>query len=25
MPGLPSVPSAERIFLNEDGFVEGLF
>ena len=25
MPGLPRVPSAERIFLNEDGFVEGLF
>ena len=25
MPGLPSVPSAERIHLNEDGFIEGLF
>ncbi|MFB9948095.1 formate--tetrahydrofolate ligase [Rhizobium puerariae] len=25
MPGLPRVPSAERIFLNDDGFVEGLF
>ncbi|MEN3148218.1 formate--tetrahydrofolate ligase [Neorhizobium sp. IRAMC:178] len=25
MPGLPRLPSAERIFLNEDGFVEGLF
>ncbi|MCQ1836081.1 formate--tetrahydrofolate ligase [Neorhizobium galegae] len=25
MPGLPRVPSAERIFLNEEGFVEGLF
>ena len=25
MPGLPRSPSAERIFLNEDGFVEGLF
>src|SRR5690606_2586098 len=25
MPGLPSVPSAEKIFLNEEGFIEGLF
>ncbi|MCC2610724.1 formate--tetrahydrofolate ligase [Neorhizobium sp. Rsf11] len=25
MPGLPRVPSAERIFLNDEGFVEGLF
>lgn len=25
MPGLPSSPSAERIFLNDHGFVEGLF
>lgn len=25
MPGLPRSPSAERIFLNEAGFVEGLF
>ena len=25
MPGLPSVPSAERIFLNEAGYIEGLF
>ncbi|MDQ0321268.1 formate--tetrahydrofolate ligase [Pararhizobium capsulatum DSM 1112] len=25
MPGLPSVPSSERIFLNDDGFIEGLF
>ncbi|MFN7010529.1 MAG: formate--tetrahydrofolate ligase [Allorhizobium sp.] len=25
MPGLPSVPSAERIMLNADGFIEGLF
>jgi formate--tetrahydrofolate ligase len=25
MPGLPSVPAAERIFLNADGAVEGLF
>ncbi|KKX30169.1 formate--tetrahydrofolate ligase [Rhizobium sp. LC145] len=25
MPGLPRVPSAERIFLNGDGYVEGLF
>jgi formate--tetrahydrofolate ligase len=25
MPGLPSSPSAERIFLNDDGNVEGLF
>ncbi|WP_028032584.1 formate--tetrahydrofolate ligase [Chelativorans sp. J32] len=24
MPGLPSVPSAERIFLNERGYIEGL-
>ncbi|WP_173931940.1 formate--tetrahydrofolate ligase [Chelativorans sp. Marseille-P2723] len=24
MPGLPRVPSAERIFLNEQGFIEGL-
>ena len=25
MPGLPRVPSAEAIKLDEDGFVEGLF
>ena len=25
MPGLPKVPSAERIFLNEQGYIEGLF
>jgi formate--tetrahydrofolate ligase len=25
MPGLPSVPSAERIRLNEEGLIEGLF
>ncbi|MCZ8180270.1 MAG: formate--tetrahydrofolate ligase [Rhizobium sp.] len=25
MPGLPSVPSSERIRLNEDGAIEGLF
>ncbi|MBB3978952.1 formate--tetrahydrofolate ligase [Rhizobium azooxidifex] len=25
MPGLPSVPSSERIFLNEAGYIEGLF
>ncbi len=25
MPGLPSSPSAERIFLNDDGQIEGLF
>ncbi len=25
MPGLPSVPAAERIHLNEDGVIEGLF
>jgi formate--tetrahydrofolate ligase len=25
MPGLPKVPSAEVIRLNEDGNVEGLF
>ena len=25
MPGLPSSPSAERIFLNDDGHIEGLF
>ncbi len=25
MPGLPRVPSAERIFLNEQGYIEGLF
>jgi len=24
MPGLPKVPSSERIFLNEDGHIEGL-
>ncbi|MCV3738098.1 formate--tetrahydrofolate ligase [Rhizobium sp. TRM96647] len=24
MPGLPSVPSSERIFLNEAGYIEGL-
>ena len=25
MPGLPSVPSAEAIHLNQDGEIEGLF
>ncbi|CAN7432534.1 formate--tetrahydrofolate ligase [Pararhizobium sp. LjRoot255] len=25
MPGLPRVPSSERMFLNEEGFIEGLF
>ncbi len=25
MPGLPSSPAAERIFLNQDGHIEGLF
>jgi len=25
MPGLPSVPSSEKIFLNEEGLIEGLF
>ena len=25
MPGLPRVPSAENIFLNDDGQIEGLF
>ena len=25
MPGLPRVPSAESIFLNQDGEIEGLF
>lgn len=25
MPGLPRSPSAERIFVNEDGYIEGLF
>jgi formate--tetrahydrofolate ligase len=25
MPGLPRVPSADNIYLNEDGLVEGLF
>jgi len=25
MPGLPASPSAERIFLNDQGYVEGLF
>ena len=25
MPGLPKVPSSERIFLNEEGHIEGLF
>jgi len=25
MPGLPKVPSSEKIFLNEDGLIEGLF
>jgi formate--tetrahydrofolate ligase len=25
MPGLPRVPSSERIFLNEEGLIEGLF
>ena len=25
MPGLPSVPAAESIMLNDDGQIEGLF
>jgi formate--tetrahydrofolate ligase len=25
MPGLPKVPSSERIRLNEQGYIEGLF
>jgi len=25
MPGLPRVPSAEAICLNEDGLIDGLF
>ena len=25
MPGLPRIPSSEKIFLNEQGFIEGLF
>ncbi len=25
MPGLPKVPSSEKIYLNADGFIEGLF
>jgi formate--tetrahydrofolate ligase len=25
MPGLPKSPSSERIFLNEEGLIEGLF
>ncbi len=25
MPGLPRVPSSERIFLNDQGYIEGLF
>jgi formate--tetrahydrofolate ligase len=25
MPGLPKVPSSEKIYLNEEGFIEGLF
>jgi formate--tetrahydrofolate ligase len=25
MPGLPKVPSSEKIFLNDDGLIEGLF
>ncbi len=25
MPGLPQSPAAERIFLNEEGYIEGLF
>ena len=25
MPGLPKIPSSEKIFLNEQGFIEGLF
>ena len=25
MPGLPKIPSAEKIFLNEEGYIEGLF
>ena len=25
MPGLPSVPAAETIMLNDDGQIEGLF
>ncbi|MDX8483368.1 formate--tetrahydrofolate ligase, partial [Mesorhizobium sp. VK24D] len=25
MPGLPKAPSSEKIFLNEEGQIEGLF
>lgn len=25
MPGLPKIPSSERIYLNEQGYIEGLF
>ncbi|MCY1314595.1 Formate--tetrahydrofolate ligase [compost metagenome] len=25
MPGLPKAPSSEKIFLNERGYIEGLF
>jgi formate--tetrahydrofolate ligase len=25
MPGLPKVPSSERIMLNDAGYIEGLF
>jgi formate--tetrahydrofolate ligase len=25
MLGLPKVPSSEKIFLNEQGYIEGLF
>jgi len=25
MPGLPRVPTAEKIFVNQDGHIEGLF
>jgi len=25
MPGLPKSPSAERIYLNDQGYIEGLF
>jgi formate--tetrahydrofolate ligase len=25
MPGLPKIPSAERIYVKEDGQIEGLF
>ena len=25
MPGLPKAPSSEKIFLNDQGYIEGLF